>query len=113
MVSNTQVYPVGTGTRVEVDVIYGDAQPGSTTTTWQGEVHRLPAGGGSFDRGGGAMQGSILFCKSSVKDENPATNHTCITYRLSGGPAPREYYYELTVPEQGAIAEYSINFVFV
>lgn len=113
MVSDTQIYKVGSSTSVTLEVTYGDAQPGSTTTTWQGDVKSVPPGGRTYDKNGGPLTGSILFCKSSVKDENPSTNHTCVTYRLSGGPAAREYYYELTVPDQGAIAEYSVNFVLV
>lgn len=113
MTSDTQVYPVGNATQVTMEVIYGDAQPGNTTTTWQGTVNTVPEGGRSYDNGGGSLKGLILFCKSSVLDTNPNTNHTCVTYRLSGGPQTKEYYYEITVPDQGALAEYAINFVFV
>ncbi|HEY0018716.1 MAG TPA: hypothetical protein VGC13_20620 [Longimicrobium sp.] len=113
MVSDTQIYKVGDATSVNLQVTYGDAQPGSTTTTWQGDVRSVPLGGRSYDKDGASLVGSILFCKASVKDERTDTNHTCVTYRLTGGLAPKEYYYELTVPDQGAIAEYSINFVFV
>ncbi|HEY0024902.1 MAG TPA: hypothetical protein VGB24_18450 [Longimicrobium sp.] len=112
MVSDTKTYPVGQATSVTLEVTYGDADPGSTVTTWQGVVEKVvPGSSKSYSRT--PLRGAILFCRSSVKDENPTTNHTCVTYKLSGGPETREYYYELTVPADGAIADYSINFVFV
>jgi hypothetical protein len=113
MVGDTQLYPVGGASSVRLEVVYGYAQPGSTVTTWQGEVESVPPEGRSYDRGGGPLGGSMLFCKSSVKDENPATNRTSVVYRLSGGPEAKEYPYEVVVPENGGLAEYSINFVFV
>jgi hypothetical protein len=113
MVSDTQIYHVGDATTVTLQVMYGDGQPGGTVTTWQGDVQRVPDGGRSYGRDGASLSGSILFCKSTVRDENPATNHTSVTYQLSGGVETREYSYQLLVPDQGALAEYSINFVLV
>ena len=113
MKSDTLIYPVGESTVVTLRVTYGEGQPGSTVTTWQANVRSVPEAGASYENGGGSLRGLILFCKSSVMDENPATNRTSVTYHLSGGVQDQAFTYEVIVPTHGAIAEYAINFVFV
>ena len=114
MVSDTQVYRVGNSTSVTLQVSYGDGQPGGTSTVWNGGIVDVPPGQAvTFHRGGAPLGGTILFCKSNVLDESRDTNRTSVTYHLSGGEAYQDFPYAQTVPNQGDLAEYAVNFVFV
>ena len=113
MLSDTKIFRVGSGKAVTLDVEYGEGDPGGTSTLWNGSKIDVPQGVAvTFDNGGSPVRG-ILNCRSNVKDLNSQTNRTSVTYHLSGGPQPQQFTYAIEVPNQGDIAEYAINFVFL
>jgi len=70
---------------VRLTITIGDAQIGSSIVSLdgkelgRGEIDGLDVGAGP------KVKGKLLFIKSVVSDVNDSTNHTSITYELSGG----------------------------
>ncbi len=95
-------YTVRNSQPVKLTVVIGDAQLGTSLVrigTRQplavGQIKGLSLGKGS------TLRGRTLFIKSVVTDVNDKTNHTSITYRLSGGVAPTSLGLEATVETEG------------
>lgn len=93
-------YKVATAT-VKLTVIVGDAQIGSSLVRLdaaelgRGDINGLTIGKGPQTRG------KTLSIKSVVTDVNDATNHTSITYAISGGAADQMFSQMAMVDEEG------------
>jgi len=62
-----------------------------------------------FDRDigqGDELRGKKIVAVSIVSDTNPQTNHTSVTYELTGGPVPAKYTSEFTVEEDNDSVKY-------
>jgi hypothetical protein len=54
----------------------------------------------------------MLHARTVVRDVNPSTNHTSVTYELKGGPEPRQFPFAIDVSVDKGSAHYLIAFVF-
>jgi len=95
---------------VKLSVVIGDAQIGSSivklgsTPLGKGAIEALPVGAGP------AVRGNPLFVKTIVTDINDSTNHTSVTYRLTGGRVDQEFHSAGTVDENGDSVVYRARF---
>lgn len=93
-------YKVATDS-VKLSIVIGDAQIGSSlvlldqSELGRGEINAVAVGAGP------QIRGKTLSVKSVVTDVNDATNHTSITYRLSGGAADQAFSQSATVDAEG------------
>jgi hypothetical protein len=102
-------YEVAAGD-VKLSVVVGDAQIGSsivklgTKPLAQGEIANLTIGSGP------KVKNKPLFVKSVVTDVNDSTNHTSVTYRLTGGRVDQDFLSTATVDENGDSIIYRAKF---
>ena len=110
----TRTYKVLPNTPVRLAIVIGDSQQGGTSLTWAGAVTTEAE---PVDRAiGGAgedLRGKVLTCTTTVKDTNKMTNHTSVTYRLTGGAADQEFPFDIDVSQDGGYAVYLVSFVFI
>ena len=114
LLSDTNFYKVQRNQPVTLRVTVGFGQPGGTALRLNGASipFQNPSGPtqiGSPDRD---LTGSVLQCLTTVRDENPATHRTAVTYELSGGLQTIEYPYAIQVKADKGNARYLITFVF-
>jgi hypothetical protein len=112
-ITKTEDYAVKPKTPITLTVEIGEGQVGGTAVTWNntivgsgGDVTDLPIGKKNDD-----LRGTSLDCTTTVKDINPNTNNTTVTYTLKGGKQQRSFTYsaDVNVPEARAI--YSVTFL--
>jgi len=110
MVVKSQDYAVK-DTPIVLTVHIGDGQAGGTAVTLDGvPVSMRSPGLWTLGREGQNLRGSVAVCVTTVKDENPNTNHTSVTHVLTGGVAERRHLYETSVPADGATEIYVITY---
>lgn len=114
IVSAMEFYKVKPGTPVTLSIIIGDGQVGGSEVMWKdrslasGKVVDVPVGENGDD-----LRDTELECTTTVRDVNPATNNTSVTYRLAGGePSPREFLKHATT-QPGGRAVYTMSFLFI
>jgi hypothetical protein len=103
-------YPVAQD-NVVLSVVVGDGQKSYSEVLLDGR--RLASGAElpTIDLGpGAALAGRRLRITSTVADTNPDTNHTSITYSLSGGVSDRTFALEHTVDLPGDTVDYDAIF---
>lgn len=115
MVRDTQIYDVGGSVAVTLEIVIGDGQAGGTSVIWRANVIDIPPNAQPFtvSADGAPLRTEILNCTTLVRDINPNTNRTSVTYVLRGGVRDREYPYATEVPQQGDFAQYVVDFVFI
>ncbi len=115
LTTSTQIYPVRDGSPLTLEIVIGELQAGGTSIIWQGAITDLPGNVGptTLTADGGTVRMSALHCATRVRDVNPNTNRTTVTYILRGGRQDQEFTYSLTVPEENGFADYVIDFVFI
>jgi hypothetical protein len=115
LLSTTQIYLVQDDRPLSLEIVIGDEQAGGTSLIWNGAIIDIPPAHQPFRlaENGGTTRAKTLHCSTRVRDVNPNTNHTCVTYVLRGGMQDREFTYELTVPTEHAFADYVVDFVFI
>ncbi len=113
VVSKTEFHAVKPSTPLMLSVKIGDDQEGGTVVTLNGQmvgsgddIKNLRIGAPNQD-----LRNSSISCTTTVKDVNPATNHTSVTYALLGGKQDREFTYDVTVSEAGGRAVYLVVFL--
>lgn len=112
--NKTQIYAVGSGEAVSLTVTIGDGQVGGSSVIWQGKtVAQGEVKGLQVGDPGVPLTGDLLLCTTTVQDINTASNHTSVTYALSGGSADQSFTYSIDVSEPGGSAIYAITFVFI
>ena len=113
IVSQTEFYPVNPNTPVTLSITIGDGQVGGTAVTLNGEL--VDSGGDiqnlQVGKPGQDLRNSSIECTTTVKDVNPATNHTSVTYALRGGKQAHDFPYDVTVSQPGGRAVYLITFM--
>ncbi len=113
VVTQTAFYTVKPNTPVTLSVGIGDGQDGGTAVTLGGEL----VGSGAeiknlrIGKPGQDLRDASIECTTTVKDINPSTNHTSVTYSLSGGKEDRDFTYDVTVSEAGGRAVYVVVFL--
>ena len=113
VVTQTAFYTVKPNTPVTLSVGIGDGQDGGTAVTLGGEL----VGSGAeiknlrIGKPGQDLRDASIECTTTVRDINPATNHTSVTYSLRGGKEDRDFTYDVTVSEAGGRAVYVVVFL--
>lgn len=114
--TNVQFYKTGNNAPVYLTVTIGDSQVGGTTVMFNGQSIG-PASGDinnlQIGSTGDNLQYKLLICTTNIKDINPATNHTSVTYTLAGGEQTQSFPFEIDASQNGGFAIYSITFAFV
>jgi hypothetical protein len=111
IISQTEAYTVKPKTPITLSVVIGSEQVGGTAVTWNnqlvgsGAIKNLQVGKANDD-----LRGTQLECTTTVKDVNPATNNTDVTYTLSGGETDQSFSYSAEVSAAGARAIYAVTF---
>ncbi|HEX8391911.1 MAG TPA: hypothetical protein VF665_06065 [Longimicrobium sp.] len=109
-----QFYPVSEGQPVRVRAIVGAGMAGGTSISYKGQVQEVGTdGSATVGAPGGNLRHSVIHCITTVKDINPASDKTVVTYILSGGPDEAMFSYELDVNTSGGYARYLIDFALV
>lgn len=109
--SDTNLYRVIPGRPVEIRTTIGDAQVGGTAVTWRGSLVRMDEDSLCW-RIEGNLPNTLARAVTIVQDINPATNHTAVTYHLSGGFEDEDFPYGVDVKKDKGKAHYVITFVF-
>lgn len=110
--NRVEFYDVKPNTPITLSAVIGDNQPGGTAVLFNG----VPAGSGNpivektIGAPGQNLKGGEIECMTTVRDNNPATNRTSVTYTLRGGVTDRVFPYAIEV-EEGGRALYLISFV--
>ena len=113
-VSDLQFYAVVPGQPVHLIVMIGNAQSGGTSASFKGTVQQVPQSGLTIGSPGEDLRGSVLHTVTTVRDINPNTDLTVVTYRLEGGVQDETFpSYNVPVNNPGGHARYEIDFVFV
>lgn len=107
-VSDVTTYVVWRGEPVTLVLTVGNAQVGGAAVTYRGRV-RAYEGPMELE---GADDVELCFTRTEVKDVNPSSDRTSVTFHLSGGPSPESYEYQAVAPTDG-IVTYRITFTFV
>jgi hypothetical protein len=113
IITKTEEYEVKPNTPITLTVVIGQGQVGGTAVTWKNQV--IGSGGAvnnlSIGKANEDLRGTTLDCTTTVKDVNPNTNSTMVTYTLNGGAQQGTYTYtaDVNVPEGRAI--YSVTFL--
>jgi hypothetical protein len=98
----TSPYRVGEGV-VHLTITVGEGQLGTSTVILGTEKI---AHGESIDVDvgrGPEIAGNMLVCTTAVTDILPETNHTSVTYDLTGGPQPRRFVQLEDIDPDGTI----------
>ena len=95
-----------------LSVTIGDAQAGGTAVTLDGVLLHAAGNIDEFALGKSKdLRDKELACTTTVKDMNPETNRTSVTYRLQLGAEAQVFPYKVTVNEAGGRAIYLISFM--
>ncbi len=112
-ISDTKLYRVDPPKNVEITVHVGEGQAGGTSILFNGTerpaAHDIWIAVGAP---GEDLTFKTLHCVTTVRDINPSTNRTSVSYSLRGGPIEQTFPFRVDVSENGH-ARYVIDFVFV
>ena len=112
LLSDTNFYLVRSNQPIAIRVTVGDNQVGGTALRLNGSsIPFNPAGATPIGAPGQDLRGSVLHVVTTVKDVNPATNHTSVTHDLEGGVSDETFPYEVSVKKDKGIARYLITYV--
>lgn len=111
--TSTNFYVVHPDSDVELRVFTGDGQVSGTALLLNGSPFPFnsPAGPQVIGRGQDLV-GSVLNVKTTVRDVNPATNQTSVTYVLDDGVNTCSYPHAIDVSADKGAAHYLVTFVF-
>lgn len=112
-VSDLQFYKVHPGQPVRLRVVVGNGMAGGTSLMLKGDIRQIGNEQVTIGSPGEDLRRSVLHCVTTVKDINPATDLTVVTYYLEGGEQSQSYPYNVPVSTPGGYARYEIDFAFV
>jgi hypothetical protein len=112
-VSDTEFYRVVPGQPVRVQATIGNGMVGGTSVTRNGHVQQLTTGTVTVGNPGEDLRRSMIHCITTVRDINPASDTTVVTYRLTGGEKDLEVSYSVDVNVTGGHARYLIDFALI
>jgi hypothetical protein len=111
--SDSRVYEVQPEGPVFLTVTIGKGQVGGTSLHWHG---RITSEGRVEKKKIGAnnerLGGQVLGCTTRIRDVNPRTNMTRVTYRFEGGAKSESFPFEMQAAGAGGFVTFSIDFHF-
>jgi hypothetical protein len=115
VVTSTEGYQVKDGSRLTLEIIVGDGQAGGTSILWQGDIVDFPPSSFPFEiaEDGATARARTLHCTTRVRDVNPNTNRTSVTYKLRGGKNDKDFHFSTNVPKPDDFATYVVDFIFI
>lgn len=116
ILTETKLYETAGKSPVTLEVIIGNADIGGTFVAFAGTaLEPNPGTNDTWTIGtpGEDMRYKLLVCTTNVKDINPQTNKTSVTYKLSGGAKSQSFPFSIGVRQDGGYAMYSITFAFI
>ena len=108
---STEFYQIIPGRLVTIEVTTGDGQASGTSLLLNGVQIPFQDNAGPQPVGSD-LDKNVLNARTVVKDVNPSSNHTSVTYDLRGGAQPKEFPFSIDVSADKGRAHYLITFVF-
>ena len=113
LVIETKLYKVTENSPIILTVIIGNANVGGTSVLWNDEVVREGVINNlSIGEEGESLKHKMLKCTTKIRDINPFTNSTVVTYKLTGGVNDEDFMFEKEAAPGGDVI-YSITFVLI
>lgn len=109
--TSVEFYQVVPGREVTLEVTTGDGQASGTALLLNGRPHPFIDHLGPQPIGTD-LGGSMLHVNTVVRDINPATNRTSVTYELRGGARPQQFPFSIEVSVDKGAAHYLVAFIF-
>jgi hypothetical protein len=114
VLSDTRFYSIGNSPQIFLSIQIGNMDPGGSTVSLENAVIHQPAGNAQnlpVPQQPGNLKNTLLTCVTKVKDINPNTNKTVVTYTLNGGMSTQTYTFSIDVNQNGGYAIYDMTFV--
>jgi hypothetical protein len=105
-----QFYSVIPGQPVSIRATIGNGMVGGTSVSHKGFVQELTTGSVTVGKPGQNLQKSVIHCITTVRDINPQSDTTVVTYHVSGGQQDLDVSYSLDVNVSGGFARYVVDF---
>lgn len=86
---------------------------GGTSVSHKGTVQELTTGSVTVGQSGENLKHSVIHCITTVKDINPDSDTTVVTYDLTGGEQDLTVSYSIDVNVSGGFARYLIDFALI
>jgi hypothetical protein len=113
VLTSTNFHRVVPDRPVVLSILTGEGQVSGTALLLNGEPRPFNSPGGPQELGRGeALIGSFLHAKTTVRDVNPMTNRTSVTYVFDDGVEATEYPYSIEVSAEHGAAHYLVAFLF-
>lgn len=114
VVTASEIYRVKDGFHLALDIVVGEGQPGGSSVIWLTEILDFPPKSWPYvlATDGGTVRTKTLHCTTRVRDVNPNSNRTSVTYKLSGGEKDQDFSFWVSVPKENDYATYVIDFTF-
>ena len=115
-INDQREYEVVDNQAVRLTIVIGDAQVGGSSLVLDSTPVKTGPNGQVLDIAIGAgdeIRYKTLECTTTVRDINPSTNKTSVTYMFRGGKVDQDFPYSVEVRTEGGYARYFINFLFV
>lgn len=111
-VTTNESYSVGAGSdTVVLAVVIGEGQIGTSRVRLDGAELVTATGPITVAVGKPAtVKGKRLFIRSIINDVNSLTNRMSVTYRLTGGAAPRQSIANANAPNEGDVLVFEATF---
>jgi hypothetical protein len=115
VVTSTEGYQVKDGSRLTIEIVVGDGQAGGSSLLWQDDITDFPPEEFPWEvaEDGATARAKTLHCSTRVRDINPASNRTSVTYKLRGGKNQKDFHFSTSVPKPDDYATYVVDFVFI
>lgn len=114
ILTETKLYETAGKAPITLEVSIGNADVGGTFVAFDGnDVNPQPNGTWTIGTAGEDLRYKLLVCTTNVKDINPQTNKTSVTYKLSGGAESQKFPFSIDVLQYGGYAIYFITFAFI
>ncbi|HEX6372949.1 MAG TPA: hypothetical protein VF006_28760 [Longimicrobium sp.] len=110
---DVQFYSVVPGQPVQIQATIGNGMVGGTSVSHKGVVRELTTGSVTVGKQGDDLKHTIIHCITTVRDINPQSDTTVVTYHVTGGEQDLDVSYSLDVNVSGGFARYVIDFALV
>lgn len=113
VLTDVNFVPVGKMKTVKLSVLTGDDQVSGTALLLNGQPHPFanPEGPSLIGKGKDLI-GGVLHVMTTVRDVNPLTNRTSVTYTLADSKTRIQFPFAIEVSADKGAAHYVITFIF-
>lgn len=112
LISATKFYAVRPNQPISLTVKIGNKQVGGTAVRLNGISIPVNQGGATgIGTAGQDLRRSVLQVVTTVRDENPKTNHTSVNHHFDGGQASDDFPFDVSVRADGGVARYFITYI--